>query len=121
MFETQISTQPVFSAGNLPILVLTAVLVGCPKLDDGEFYVAKLSAMIRQAAIRSITVLHMEVPCCTGLVRIAEAAIRQAQVAIPLHDTVVSISGKLTERPRRPQGQETGTLTPAGHLQLPVL
>ena len=51
------------------------VLIGCPKLDDGQFYVKKLAQIIATAGIRSIRVLHMEVPCCLGLVHIARLAI----------------------------------------------
>ena len=97
------------------------VVIGCPKLDDCEFYVSKLAAIIRQAGIRRISVLHMEVPCCTGLLRVAEAAIQQAQVAIPLDDTVVTISGELIERPTQHPVVNAGTSTLAPTGQLPIL
>ncbi|NLX95001.1 MAG: 4Fe-4S binding protein [Rhodopirellula sp.] len=73
------------------------VVIGCPKLDDGRAYVEKLAAILAQAAIRSLTVVHMEVPCCTGLVRIAEAAIAQAGSNVPLHDATISIRGEVLE------------------------
>jgi hypothetical protein len=72
-------------------------LVGCPKLDDCGQYVAKLAAIIRQAEIRSIAVAHMEVPCCTGLVRVARAAIQQAGITVPLHDLIVTRHGEVLE------------------------
>ena len=71
------------------------VAIGCPKLDDGQFYVDKLSQIIRQANLRSITVVHMEVPCCTGLVRIAQAALATSGVDIPLHRATISIRGQV--------------------------
>ena len=51
------------------------VLVGCPKLDDVEFYRGKLAELFRQNDIKSIEVVHMEVPCCFGLVKATEDAI----------------------------------------------
>jgi len=69
------------------------IAVGCPKLDDGEFYVAKLAEIIRQSRIRSITVARMEVPCCGGLVAIADAAIRQSGADVPLRTVVIGIQG----------------------------
>jgi hypothetical protein len=43
------------------------VVIGCPKLDDAGAYVEKLSAMLATSDVRSLTVVHMEVPCCTRL------------------------------------------------------
>ncbi len=51
------------------------VVIGCPKLDNAPAYVEKLTQMLEVSAIRSLTVIHMEVPCCTGLVRTAQAAV----------------------------------------------
>lgn len=70
------------------------VVMGCPKLDDGMAYVPKLAQMIRASSLRSITVLHMEVPCCTGLLRIAEAAVQQAGSRVPVRDVTVAIDGR---------------------------
>jgi len=77
------------------------VTIGCPKLDDGRFYVEKLSQILQMAGIRSLTVVHMEVPCCSGLTRIAEAALSLASVEVPLHDVTISVRGEiLAERSR---------------------
>lgn len=70
------------------------VFMGCPKLDDGTAYVQKLAQMVRASSLRSITVLHMEVPCCTGLLRIAEAALQQAGSRVPVRDVTVAIDGR---------------------------
>lgn len=96
------------------------VVIGCPKLDDCQFYVAKLSALIQQSQIRSISVVHMEVPCCTGLLRVAESAIGQAGVSIPLHDTVVTTRGEIMHRGDG-QAPVNADHTPTSPLQLPVL
>jgi NAD-dependent dihydropyrimidine dehydrogenase PreA subunit len=61
-----------------PVSGWPPVLIGCPKLDDGRFYVQKLAQIVHAAQIRSITVVRMEVPCCMGLMQIAQAAIELA-------------------------------------------
>ena len=71
------------------------VLVGCPKLDDGQAYVEKLAAMLRLNAPASLTVVHMEVPCCLGLMQIVQAALQRSSADVPLHQVVISVDGKL--------------------------
>jgi NAD-dependent dihydropyrimidine dehydrogenase PreA subunit len=71
------------------------VTIGCPKLDDCQAYVQKLSQIIHVAQIRSITVVHMEVPCCTGLLRTAQLAVQQTGSDIALHSVVVGVLGQL--------------------------
>jgi len=57
-------------------------------------YVEKLSAMLATSEVRSLTVVHMEVPCCTGLLRIAEAAVQRSGRNVPLKNMIVSIRGR---------------------------
>ncbi len=71
------------------------VVIGCPKLDDADFYVEKLAQVITASEINSLTVIHMEVPCCTGLVRIAESALRRSERELPLEDVTISIRGRI--------------------------
>lgn len=71
------------------------VVVGCPKLDDGQAYVQKLAQIILASGIRSITVLKMEVPCCTGLLHIAEAAVQMAGTQTPVRDATISVRGQV--------------------------
>jgi Fe-S-cluster-containing hydrogenase component 2 len=73
------------------------LLIGCPKLDDADFYVKKLAAIFSQANVQRVTVVHMEVPCCTGLLRIAEAARAMTGRDIPFEDVVVSIRGQILQ------------------------
>ncbi len=75
-----------------------AVAVGCPKLDDAASYIDKLKTMIRTNDFSSLTVVHMEVPCCSGLMRIAREAIRQSGVSLPFEDIMVSIRGRILQR-----------------------
>ncbi|MGB7572372.1 MAG: 4Fe-4S dicluster domain-containing protein, partial [Thermodesulfobacteriota bacterium] len=49
-----------------------AVVVGCPKLDDAQFYKEKLTEIFKANSIKSVTVPYMEVPCCFGLVKATE-------------------------------------------------
>ena len=75
-----------------------AVALGCPKLDDAGAYVEKLAAILRQGRPASLTVVHMEVPCCSGLVRIAEAALAMAGVEVPGEDVTIGIRGEVLLR-----------------------
>ncbi len=73
-----------------------AMVVACPKLDAGQdTYIKKLVAFLEEGGIRSITVLIMEVPCCGGLVRLVQEALRQAPRSVPLRVQVLSIEGEL--------------------------
>ena len=71
------------------------VIIGCPKLDQAEFYVQKLAEIVRVAEPQSLSVVHMEVPCCSGLTRIAQVAIGMAESDTPLTDVTVSIGGEV--------------------------
>ena len=76
------------------------VLMGCPKLDDGQFYVDKLAQIFGANDIESVLVPHMEVPCCTGLIHIVEAAQRQAGTKVPTTLVRIGIDGSLQEERR---------------------
>jgi NAD-dependent dihydropyrimidine dehydrogenase PreA subunit len=89
------------------------VIIGCPKLDQADFYVKKLAQIIHTAQPRSISILRMEVPCCSGLTRIVQLALSEASpqgeagrtapagsgTAIPhrvkLEEVVISIQGEI--------------------------
>jgi hypothetical protein len=70
-----------------------AVLVACPKLDDFNAHLNKLIQIVQQGGIKSLTVLHMEVPCCSGLVHMAKEAIKLSGKDIPLKDITISVRG----------------------------
>lgn len=72
-----------------------ALLIACPKLDNTEPYLAKLIAMIQQSQLRSITVMHMEVPCCTGLIHLARKAIEDSGREVRLETVRIGIQGDL--------------------------
>ena len=71
------------------------VIIGCPKLDQAEFSVRKLAEIIHVAEPRSLSVVHMEVPCCSGLTRIAQHALATAGSDSPLQDVTVSVRGEV--------------------------
>jgi hypothetical protein len=71
------------------------VVVGCPKLDDAEFYAERLAEILRQAQPRSLNVVFMEVPCCSMLLGIAEEARRRAATATPLEKVRISRRGQV--------------------------
>jgi Fe-S-cluster-containing hydrogenase component 2 len=72
-----------------------SILVACPKLDDFEAHRQKLTEILRASDIRSLTVVHMEVPCCFGLVQLAREAIRASGKEIPFKEITVGIKGGL--------------------------
>jgi ferredoxin len=68
--------------------------IACPKLDHNQdIYLEKLKALIDQAEIESLSVIVMQVPCCAGLVQLAQTAAQQAQRYIPMKATVIGIDG----------------------------
>ena len=69
------------------------VAVGCPKLDDVQLYIDKLAQILKANKIKSLTVIHMEVPCCSGLPYIAKKAIEQTQIGLPFTDVTISLDG----------------------------
>lgn len=73
------------------------LLVGCPKLDDAAFYQEKLTAMFTENTIRSVTVAHMEVPCCSAMVRLVKAAIAASGKIIPFADVEIGIGGEVKD------------------------
>jgi len=75
------------------ILKGKVVLVGCPKLDDSELYQAKLTQMFSRSNIASITIAHMEVPCCFGLNYIVKEALSASGKDIPVHEVTIGVKG----------------------------
>jgi ferredoxin len=71
-------------------------LVGCPKLDEGD-YTEKLTAIISQNNIKSLTIVRMEVPCCGGLERAATDALKASGKFLPWRVIVISRDGEILE------------------------
>lgn len=69
------------------------LVIGCPKLDDTHAYVEKLARMLAVSGMRRLTVVHMEVPCCMGLMRIAREAQTLAGTQVPIEEVVIGVNG----------------------------
>ncbi|MCP4756191.1 MAG: 4Fe-4S ferredoxin [Proteobacteria bacterium] len=82
------------------------VMMGCPKLDDGQSYVEKFADIFRTAGIKSLTVAIMEVPCCSGLPMIVKKALEVSGMDIPLEEVTIGIrDGSILNRQTSWQGQ----------------
>jgi ferredoxin len=71
-------------------------LIGCPKLDDGD-YAEKLTEIIRRNNIKSVTVVRMEVPCCGGIENAVKRALQDSGKFIPWRVVVISTDGTILE------------------------
>lgn len=73
-----------------------SLAIACPKLDSNkEVYVQKLIALINDAKINTLTVMKMEVPCCGGLVQMAQMAVENAQRKVPVKEITVGVKGNV--------------------------
>ncbi len=72
-----------------------SILVACPKLDDFAAHLAKLTAILQTSGIKSLTVVHMEVPCCSGLAYMARKAMETSGVEVPSKEIIISIHGNI--------------------------
>ncbi|MHC1702322.1 MAG: ATP-binding protein [Tenuifilaceae bacterium] len=72
--------------------------IACPKLDSNkELYVEKITALIDEAGIDTLTIMRMEVPCCGGIVQLAKMAADKATRKVPIKVTTVGIQGDILE------------------------
>jgi Pyruvate/2-oxoacid:ferredoxin oxidoreductase delta subunit len=74
-----------------------AVLIGCPKLDENRPFVRKLAEILRENEIKGITVLHLEVPCCSNLVRLVLEAMKKSGKNIPFEQNICMIEGGVSK------------------------
>jgi ferredoxin len=89
-----------FTMGNFhqDYLKGKSLAIACPKLDSyGDVYIEKLTALMDNAKINTLTVMIMEVPCCGGLLQMARAASAKATRKVPVKVIVVSIRGTILE------------------------
>lgn len=73
------------------------VIIGCPKFNDARAYAAKLTDILKQNNIAAITVVHMEVPCCTGLKWAVNKAIEGSGKQVPVKEYEVKVGGDIVE------------------------
>ena len=73
-----------------------SIAIACPKLDEGQdVYVEKIRAWLEDAKINTLTVLIMQVPCCMGLLNIAQQAVQSSKRTVPIKSIVVSLQGEI--------------------------
>jgi Fe-S-cluster-containing hydrogenase component 2 len=72
-----------------------SIAVGCPKLDDVRFYIDKVAQILQANRLRSLTVIHMEVPCCSGLTHVAREAIASTGKPLNFEDITISLRGSV--------------------------
>ena len=70
--------------------------MGCPKLDSAD-YSEKLTEIIRQNNIRSVTIVRMEVPCCGGLEQAVKTALQNSGKFIPWQVVTIAVDGRIVE------------------------
>jgi len=89
-----------FASGNFHAQFLDGrvLLIGCPKLDNMESYVNKLTGILAGNRIQSIEIAYMEVPCCYGLVVLVRMALETSGKNIPAVLRKVSIRGEISEK-----------------------
>lgn len=84
---------PSFPAFNDRFLAGRVLLLGCPKFDDAQSYIEKLAEIFRANDIQDVTVLQMEVPCCSGMTVIVQRAAQAAGVDVPIETVVIERTG----------------------------
>jgi len=80
------------------ILQEKAIAVGCPKLDDTGAYVEKLASIISTNELNSLSVVHMEVPCCFGLTHVARQAVEKSGIKLDFEDVTIGLSGNIEKK-----------------------
>jgi hypothetical protein len=73
-----------------------AIAIACPKLDEGQdLYVEKIKSWFEDAKINTLTVMIMQVPCCTGLLSLVKQAVENSKSKVPVKSIVVSLQGEI--------------------------
>jgi len=87
-----------FAYGNIhdDFMRNKVTIIGCPKLDDGD-YTEKFTAILKNNNIKSMTILRMEVPCCSGIANAAKNALINSGKMIPWNIVTISTDGKILE------------------------
>ena len=80
------------------------VMMGCPKFDDMELYEERFRQIFAQSGVKSVTVLAMEVPCCSGLPFLLKKVLKESGKNIPLEIVTVGLQGNVLGRDGYPDG-----------------
>ncbi|MCI5159400.1 MAG: 4Fe-4S dicluster domain-containing protein [Candidatus Electrothrix sp. AUS1_2] len=73
------------------------VMMGCPKFDDQQLYVDRFTELFKTRKLNSVTILIMEVPCCSAMLQIIKKAYKDAEAEVPVRQAVVSTQGRLID------------------------
>ncbi|MCW4019301.1 MAG: 4Fe-4S ferredoxin [Candidatus Bathyarchaeota archaeon] len=73
------------------------VVIGCPKFNDARSYAEKLTEILKHNNVAGITVVHMEVPCCTGLKWAVDKALQASGKQIPVTEYEIKVGGEIVE------------------------
>ena len=89
-----------FAMGDFQNKILKgqSIAVGCPKLDNTEFYIEKFTQILNANDLKSLTVVHMEVPCCSGLTYIAQESIARSNVKLSFEDITIDLKGNTCKK-----------------------
>ena len=74
------------------------IVIGCPKFEDARGYAEKLQDILKLNDIASVTIVHMEVPCCSGLKWAVDKALQASGKHVPVKRYVMTIGGELSEQ-----------------------
>ena len=73
-----------------------AIAIACPKLDEGQdVYIEKIKSWLEDAKINTLTVVVMQVPCCSGLLNLAQQAVQSSERKVPIKVVVVGLQGEI--------------------------
>jgi ferredoxin len=75
-----------------------AVMIGCPKFDDAQEYVEKFAQIFAHNSVKSVTVVVMEVPCCSGLPMIVRRGMELAGKDVPMDKVIISTKGDVLRK-----------------------
>ncbi len=73
------------------------VMMGCPKFDDQQMYVDRFTEMFKTRKLNSVTILIMEVPCCTSMLQIVKKAYDEAGASVTIRQVVISTQGQILD------------------------
>jgi len=71
------------------------VMMGCPKFDDQQMYVDRFTELFTTRKLNSVTILIMEVPCCSSMLQIVRKAYDEAGASVPIRQVVISTQGQI--------------------------
>jgi len=87
-----------YASFHQELLKEKVLLVGCPKLDNLDIYKEKISRILENNNVKSITYAHMEVPCCFGLVNIIKDAISASGEGVLFKEIIIGIKGEILKK-----------------------